>query len=59
MPAPFPAATSSHVDDKAWRKGWELKVFGYVNLTRAYFTLMKEREARRHHQHLRRAAARR
>ena len=32
------------VDDKAWREGWELKVFGYVNLTRAYFTLMKERK---------------
>jgi hypothetical protein len=32
------------VDDKAWRTGWELKVFGYVNLTRAYFTRMKERQ---------------
>ena len=32
------------VDDKAWRTGWELKVFGYVNLTRAYFTLMRERK---------------
>ncbi len=32
------------VDDQAWRTGWELKVFGYVNLTRAYFTRMKERK---------------
>jgi NAD(P)-dependent dehydrogenase (short-subunit alcohol dehydrogenase family) len=32
------------VDDQAWRDGWELKVFGYVNLTRAYFGLMKERQ---------------
>jgi NAD(P)-dependent dehydrogenase (short-subunit alcohol dehydrogenase family) len=32
------------VDDKAWRTGWELKVFGYVNLTRAYFARMKERK---------------
>ncbi|HUK60071.1 MAG TPA: SDR family oxidoreductase [Stellaceae bacterium] len=32
------------VDDKAWREGWELKVFGYVNLARAYFTRMKEKK---------------
>ncbi|HZT51363.1 MAG TPA: short-chain dehydrogenase/reductase [Stellaceae bacterium] len=32
------------VDDAAWRTGWELKVFGYVNLTRAYFARMKERK---------------
>ncbi len=31
------------VDDTAWRAGWELKVFGYVNLTRAYFAQMKQR----------------
>jgi 3-oxoacyl-[acyl-carrier protein] reductase len=32
------------VDDRAWREGWELKVFGYVNLARAYFMKMKERK---------------
>jgi NAD(P)-dependent dehydrogenase (short-subunit alcohol dehydrogenase family) len=32
------------IDDKAWREGWELKVFGYVNLARAYFMLMKEKK---------------
>ncbi len=32
------------VDDKAWREGWELKVFGYVNLTRAYFMRFRERK---------------
>jgi NAD(P)-dependent dehydrogenase (short-subunit alcohol dehydrogenase family) len=32
------------VDDKAWRTGWELKVFGYVNLTRAFFAQMSARK---------------
>ena len=31
------------VDDAAWRAGWELKVFGYINLTRAYYARMRER----------------
>jgi NAD(P)-dependent dehydrogenase (short-subunit alcohol dehydrogenase family) len=40
----IPGGNIFDVDDKAWREGWELKVFGYVNLTRAYFMLMKERK---------------
>ena len=40
----IPGGDIFHVDDKAWREGWELKVFGYVNLTRAYFMRMKERK---------------
>ena len=40
----IPGGNIFDVDDKAWRTGWELKVFGYVNLTRAYFTLMKEKK---------------
>lgn len=31
------------VDDTVWRRSWELKVFGYINLTRAYFRLMSAR----------------
>ncbi|MGU3492964.1 SDR family oxidoreductase [Xanthobacteraceae bacterium A53D] len=31
------------VDADAWRKGWELKVFGYIDLTRAIYPLMKAR----------------
>jgi NAD(P)-dependent dehydrogenase (short-subunit alcohol dehydrogenase family) len=31
------------VDEAAWRAGWELKVFGYINLTRAFYPLMKAR----------------
>ncbi len=40
----IPGGDIFHVDDTAWREGWELKVFGYVNLTRAYFMRMKERK---------------
>ena len=31
------------VDEELWRSYWDLKVFGYINLTRAYYTLMKAR----------------
>ena len=31
------------VDEEAWRAGWELKVFGYINLTRAVYARMKAR----------------
>jgi NAD(P)-dependent dehydrogenase (short-subunit alcohol dehydrogenase family) len=40
----IPGGTIFEVDDKAWRAGWELKVYGYVNLTRAYFKQMAERK---------------
>lgn len=40
----IPGGTIFEVDDKAWRAGWDLKVFGYVNLTRAYFKKMAERK---------------
>jgi NAD(P)-dependent dehydrogenase (short-subunit alcohol dehydrogenase family) len=33
------------VDEARWRAGWELKVFGYINLTRAVYTRMQERGA--------------
>lgn len=35
--------TIEQVDDELWRSYWDLKVFGYINLTRAYYTLMKAR----------------
>jgi NAD(P)-dependent dehydrogenase (short-subunit alcohol dehydrogenase family) len=31
------------VDEAAWRHGWELKVFGYINLTRRIYAAMKAR----------------
>jgi NAD(P)-dependent dehydrogenase (short-subunit alcohol dehydrogenase family) len=40
----IPGGTIFEVDDKAWRAGWELKVYGYVNLTRAFFKQMAERK---------------
>lgn len=39
----IPGGTLWDVDADAWRKGWELKVFGYINLTRAVYTRMKAR----------------
>lgn len=32
-----------NVGEEEWRAAWELKVFGYINLSRAYFRLMRER----------------
>jgi hypothetical protein len=32
------------VDNKRWREAWELKVFGYINLTRAIYAKMRERK---------------
>jgi NAD(P)-dependent dehydrogenase (short-subunit alcohol dehydrogenase family) len=28
------------VDEQAWRDGWELKIFGYINMTREFYRLM-------------------
>jgi 3-oxoacyl-[acyl-carrier protein] reductase len=39
----IPSGTIDEMDDKAWRHAWELKLFGFVDLTRGYFTRMKER----------------
>jgi hypothetical protein len=39
----IPGGTIFEVDDKAWRAGWDLKVFGYVNLSRAFYQAMKPR----------------
>ncbi|PZW48392.1 short-subunit dehydrogenase [Humitalea rosea] len=39
----IPAGPIDVVDDAAWRRGWDLKVFGYISLTRAYYARMKAR----------------
>lgn len=31
------------VDEARWRQAWDLKVFGYINLTRSYYAIMKAR----------------
>ncbi|HKW36257.1 MAG TPA: SDR family oxidoreductase [Burkholderiales bacterium] len=40
----IPAGPIEEVDDAAWRAGWDLKVFGYVALTRHYLAGMKARK---------------
>jgi NAD(P)-dependent dehydrogenase (short-subunit alcohol dehydrogenase family) len=40
----IPGGGIFQVDDASWRAGWELKVFGYINMTRAYFARMSERK---------------
>jgi NAD(P)-dependent dehydrogenase (short-subunit alcohol dehydrogenase family) len=39
----IPSGSLWDVDEPKWRAGWELKVFGYVNLTRAIYPRMKAR----------------
>ena len=39
----IPAGRISEIDEKRWRDAWELKVFGYINMTRAYYSAMKNR----------------
>jgi NAD(P)-dependent dehydrogenase (short-subunit alcohol dehydrogenase family) len=40
-----PGGNIHDVDEAAWRAGWDLKIFGYVGMTRHY---LKTMEARRH-----------
>ncbi len=37
----IPSGSLWDVDEAKWRAGWELKVFGYINLTRAIYPRMK------------------
>jgi 3-oxoacyl-[acyl-carrier protein] reductase len=38
-----PGGSLDDVEEQAWRAGWDLKVYGYVGLTRLYLRTMKER----------------
>jgi 3-oxoacyl-[acyl-carrier protein] reductase len=40
----IPGGTIHDVDEKAWRAGWDLKVYGYVGLTRHYLAMMEKRQ---------------
>src|SRR5262249_56025430 len=33
----IPGGTLLNVDEATWRKAWDLKVFGYVNMCRAFY----------------------
>ena len=37
----IPGGTLSRVDEATWRYAWDLKVFGYINLSRIYYERMK------------------
>jgi NAD(P)-dependent dehydrogenase (short-subunit alcohol dehydrogenase family) len=39
----IPGGTLWDVDEARWRQGWELKVFGYINLTRTVYSGMRRR----------------
>ena len=38
----IPGGNLEAMDEETWRNSWELKVFGYVNMTRAFFTHMRD-----------------
>src|SRR3954465_6030918 len=41
----IPGGNVAQVDEARWREAWDLKVFGYVNMTRRFYALMAGRKA--------------
>jgi NAD(P)-dependent dehydrogenase (short-subunit alcohol dehydrogenase family) len=39
----IPAGTLDEVDQRAWRQAWDLKVYGYIDLTRLIYAQMRAR----------------
>jgi NADP-dependent 3-hydroxy acid dehydrogenase YdfG len=39
----IPGGSLLDVDEQTWRKAWDLKVFGYINMCRAYYALMRQK----------------
>ena len=39
----IPGGSIDKIDEATWRHAWELKVFGYINITRAIYARMKAR----------------
>ena len=39
----IPRGSVEEIGEERWRDAWDLKVFGYINLCREYFTLFKAR----------------
>jgi hypothetical protein len=39
----IPGGDLQAVDEARWRAAWDLKVFGYINMSRAYYAAMKKR----------------
>jgi hypothetical protein len=40
----IPGGNIDAIDEARWRAAWDLKVFGYVNMTRRFYALMRERK---------------
>ena len=40
----IPGGTLDDVEEPAWRAGWDLKLYGYVGLTRLYLRMMRARK---------------
>jgi 3-oxoacyl-[acyl-carrier protein] reductase len=40
----IPGGDIAQIDEARWRTAWDLKVFGYVNMTRRFYALMAERK---------------
>ena len=38
-----PPGEIDEVTDEIWRRSWDLKMFGYINMTRAFYSHMKKR----------------
>jgi 3-oxoacyl-[acyl-carrier protein] reductase len=41
----IPRGTVEDIGEERWRAAWDLKVFGYINMCREYFRLMKARRS--------------
>jgi len=39
----IPPGEIDEVSEEEWRRAWDLKVFGYINMTRSFYTAMKAR----------------
>ncbi|TMJ59189.1 MAG: SDR family oxidoreductase [Alphaproteobacteria bacterium] len=40
----IPGGNLQQIDEQRWRQAWDLKVFGYINMTRRFYALMAERK---------------
>src|SRR5271156_4040125 len=40
----IPGGNIDAIDEARWRTAWDLKVFGYINMTRRFYGLMRERK---------------
>jgi NAD(P)-dependent dehydrogenase (short-subunit alcohol dehydrogenase family) len=40
----IPGGNLAEIDEARWRQAWDLKVFGYINMTRRFYAVMAERK---------------